>query len=492
MRHDFRHDLPPSPTVTSLRAPAPAALPDAPADADALFDFERVREAAGYARDLLRRRGRTALAVAAAIAALTTAAAFLLPRDYHAEAKILAQRNMVMPALGNPSRTVPRESDEPTKLALEAVMKRDNLEAIIRQTGLMAAWDADRPIAMRLKDRAMALVRGAPSPKEQQDALIGLLGRRMWVQTSEGTVTISVLWPNAQMAYRIVQAAQTNFIEERHGSEVSMIGESIAILEGNVARARRGIDSAVAEFRGRQPTPAPTPAAAPRPAPPNPVLASLQATLRAKRQAIADLAEVHTRRLGELQARMADLRRSYGPAHPEIATTQEAIDALGTESPQLAALRREERELAAQIVARGGVPGVEAAALGTAPPRDASSVLTIRTTPSDPTEQYAESRLRGAMNEYQDLVDRLNAARIELETARAAFKYRYRVLTPVEVPRRPARPKVALVLVGGLMLAAFLGLFAVLAIDVASGRVYQSWQVARFLRLPVVGEVGKP
>jgi hypothetical protein len=469
---------------------SPALVPPT-SDSDALFDFERVREAWGYLFDLLRRRRALALLVAGTVVALTVLAAAVLPRDYHAEAKILAQRNMVMPALGNPTRTIPRESDEPTKLAMEAVMKRDNLETIIQQTGLLTAWEANRPTAMRWKDQLREAVKGKPTPKEKLDALVGLLGRRMWVNTSEGTVTIAVLWPDPQMAYKIVLAAQNNFIDERHGTEVSMIGESIGILEGNVARARRGIDSAVAELRGRAPAPAPAPTrTVPRAAPVNPELAALQSTLRTKRQAIADLAEAHDRRLGELQARMTVLRQTYGPAHPEIARTQEAIEALGVETPQLTALRREERQLAAQVVARGG-----AASEGGAPApsaQDIGNVLTIRTTPSDPTEQYAESRLRMVMNDYQELVDRLNAARIELETSRAAFKYRYRVLTPVEVPRKPFRPNVPIILVGGVMMAGFLGFVTILALDIAGGRVHQSWQVSRFLGLPVVGEVGTP
>ena len=47
-----------------------------------------------------------------------------VPRTYHTEVRILAQRNLVMPALGNPKRAVPIDSDTPTR----AVSRRSSPE----------------------------------------------------------------------------------------------------------------------------------------------------------------------------------------------------------------------------------------------------------------------------------------------------------------------------------------------------------------------------
>ena len=47
----------------------------------------------------------------------------------------------------------------------------------------------------------------------------------------DGTVRIELTWPDAAMAYRLVQAAQQAFLDARQAAETAAIGESIAILE---------------------------------------------------------------------------------------------------------------------------------------------------------------------------------------------------------------------------------------------------------------------
>jgi uncharacterized protein involved in exopolysaccharide biosynthesis len=103
-------------------------------------------------------------------------------------------------------------------------------------------------------------------------------------------------------------------------------------------------------------------------------------------------------------------------------------------------------------------------------------------------QQYSRSRLRIAVTSYQDLLQRLDAARIELQTTRAAFKFKYGVLVPAQVPSRPVSPKATKVLAGGLVLAAILAIFAALALDIVSGRILERWQIERSLGLPVLGE----
>ena len=455
---------------------------------DALLDLAPLVRLAGRAGRSMRRHpllagGSFALMVGAAIAAV-----LVMPKSYLTEAKILAQRNMVMPALGNPRRSVPPESDAPTKLATEAVMKRENLLAIIRQTNLLAAWKAQRVPLARLKDEIMARVTRPLTPEEELDALVGLLGHRLYVDPKEGTVTIGVTWPDARTAYRIVQAAQDNFLTERHSTEVSLIGESIAILEGHVATTRLDIDSAYTELQRVLPSvPRPSVVRAPRP---NQALASLQALLSAKRQAIADIGTFHGRRVAELQSRLAEQERVLGANHPEIAETRRALAAAGAEPPQLESLRREERQLADQIVAQGGTPGVSAP-----PPALTGEFVTAARglrpdSAAGAEESYARSRLKIALDNYQDLLDRLSGARIELQTARAAFKYRYSVLTPGQIPSKPIKPNPPLLIGLGLVLGACLAVAAPMLLDLFRGRILERWQIRSALGLDVLGEVG--
>ncbi len=107
----------------------------------------------------------------------------------------------------------------------------------------------------------------------------------------------------------------------------------------------------------------------------------------------------------------------------------------------------------------------------------------------DPRLTYAKSRLRIATGDYGDLLDRLEAARIELETARASFKYQYNILTPAQIPKTASKPSIPLLIVGGLILATLLGLFAAVLKDMGGGRVVETWQVNRMLALPILAEI---
>jgi uncharacterized protein involved in exopolysaccharide biosynthesis len=420
----------------------------APVDAggDALLDVEHARQLLGFVGRSVRRHRALTAAIFGSVAAVTGLAFALLPRTYETQTKILAQRNFVMPALGNPKRTVPLESDAPTRLAAEAVMSRENLVAIIKQTNLLDEWRATRPLVLRLKDRVVSLVAGPPSEAEQLDALVGTLERRLWVVSDEETVAIGVRWPDANTAFLLVQSAQRNFLEGRHASEVATIGESIGILEGHATEVQARIEASYAELR-RQ---APAAPAAPPPAPGRRTatdddVASLRAMLAARRLAIADLEEFQRRRLATLEAQLGEQKNSYGSAHPAIAATQRSIAELSVESPQLTQLRRTERDLVAQLRLRGADPSAAAAPAsgGSIDQSFARAALaSMERARNDSTraerESYIRARIKMSEGEYQDLLERLEGARIELETARAAFKYRYGVVSPASSGPAPA------------------------------------------------------
>lgn len=472
----------------------PLSVPSPDASQDALFDISLLLHVVGYMRRALRRHRRVAVTSFASCVAMAVLALLVMPRTYSTEATILAQKNLVMPALGNPRRAVPNESDAPTKLAAETVKKRENLIAIIKQTNLMVEYREQRAPIVRARDWVRDLVVGKMKPDEELDALVGLLDDRIWVETGDGgTVRIGVRWPNAEMAHRLVQTAQDNFIAERHGNEISLIGESIGILEGHVAATRLSIDSAFAELQRVSPrSMAPRPSGLSRVAPErDQELASLQALLAAKRQAINDLAAFHGRRVAELQATLTEQQRRYGANHPEIAKTRQALASAQIEPPQLEDLRREERTIAQNIVKKGGTPGVTVTAQQSSINQDFMSAAR-RLLPDSATgaeESFARGKLRLALTDYEDMLDRLNSARIELEIARAAFKYRFSVIEPVQVPRKADKPKPALLLAMGVILGIAMAFLVPVVLDLSRGRFLESWQVRTFTGLDVLGEV---
>jgi uncharacterized protein involved in exopolysaccharide biosynthesis len=229
--------------------------------------------------------------------------------------------------------------------------------------------------------------------------------------------------------------------------------------------------------------------------PGDPEQARLEVLLSAKHRAIQDLEEFRRRRTAELQAQLAEQAAVYAPAHPAIRNTRQSIAALSGDSPQLAALRDEESRLRVELqrhgerkVSPGGSePGT---ALALAPQAAVSEALrTSGDLNGDPAVEYARTQLNIVNAKYQDLLNRIDAARIELDTATAAFKYRYSVLTPARLPKDPVKPKPALILGGALAAGLMLALFSAVAVDLSSGKILEAWQVERFLKVKVLAEV---
>src|SRR5947209_7380456 len=83
-------------------APAPAgAAPDLTgpnAESANFLDFRQISDYAGFMARALRRRKFTAAGTFVLVLAATAAALLVLPRIYHAEVTLLAQRNQVMAA----------------------------------------------------------------------------------------------------------------------------------------------------------------------------------------------------------------------------------------------------------------------------------------------------------------------------------------------------------------------------------------------------------
>jgi uncharacterized protein involved in exopolysaccharide biosynthesis len=474
---------------------------------DPIVDVARLRQLLLFPVGALWRRRMIALFVFGAVVAATVVAMIVLPRTYYVQSRILARRNVVMPALGNPRRTIPGESDAPTRMATEAVMSRENLLNIIQTAKLLEDWEKIMSPAARAKRFLVEAIKGPMSETDRINALVGMLERYMWVATNEGnegTVTIGVGWRNPESALRIVQVAQQNFIERRYASEVSLIGESITILERYVGDAREAIEESMADSRPAGGGASRAAIAAEFALPPRQTAASraradeiagLQSSLRAKEDAIADLEGTRLQRINDQQAKLAGLRNRYGSAHPEVTAVEEDLRTLSAESPQLEAMRAEAKTFRDRLTELGATafssPSSEVASSSPAVTRESVERWMRQREDSldSPRVTYARSRLKIAITNYEDLLDRLEAARIELETARAAFKYRYTVISPPQLPKEALTPNVKLILVGGVMLAVMLAVFSTTALDLISGRIVESWQVDRHLGLPVLGEV---
>ena len=109
----------------------------------------------------------------------------------------------------------------------------------------------------------------------------------------------------------------------------------------------------------------------------------------------------------------------------------------------------------------------------------------------DPDVSYTKAQVRHALARYNGLLDRIDAARLELDAAQAAFKYRYVLVRPAQRPDAPVTPRVGLVLLASVVAGFFLALFAPSLVDLASRKLVEPWQIEQALGLPVLGEVSE-
>ncbi|CAN5426146.1 hypothetical protein BH09MYX1_BH09MYX1_31430 [soil metagenome] len=489
------------------------ADPDDQDDEDGTSPLEWIR----FAIRAAKRRKALALGVAGVTLVATMATAALWPRTYTADSKITVERNALMPALADPHRSIPVDYEAPTKGAQDAILARENLERLVHETNLAARWESTRPPILRAKDALLGVVRSPMSDADRERALVSMLEKQLHVTVENNSVSISVDWTDAQTAFDIASAVQKSFLDSRRDVEVNVISEAIGILDQHANDERDNVASALAEMQrlaelraaaarprnGTTAYPVYTPLRGPGAgvAPVATVTApndELLRQLETKRKAIRDLEDGRSRKLNELNAQLADLRATLAPAHPQVMDLERKLDAAREDPAGLVSLRNEERELLSRIAAANDVhaaPKPTTTALVPPPIATVPVVLPPELHPGNPIDasdtllEVQRQKLQAANIKYGDLMDRIDSARIELETARAAFKYRYAVVIAPEVPKAPKKPSVPVVLLAGLLAALFLAFAVPLGADLATGRVVEAWQAEKRLKLPVLGEV---
>lgn len=505
------------------------------------LDGARLRELLGLIWRAPRRHPALALGVLAVNLLATLVYALWLPRTYEVDARIVGQRVLVMPSLGNPHRSVPTDADAPTRGAVDAILDQENIVALVKETNLLDRWEAHRPKLMRWKDKAVRLVTPKPTEEDRLRAMIGLVKKRLLVQADEATIKITLQWDDPAVAYDVVDLAQKNFLQRRSAMETAVIVDTITILEAEAATAREALAVALADAArlaaknnavrsGSDKADEATPSR-PAGAPTTPTMPSMR-TVTVVRPTLSDSAtaahvanasglakelddkraEIRAvegpwqRTLADLRAKLADLRATYAEAHPAVMTLERRIADASAEPKELVQLRAEEKGLLERIdsipsggTAKGGAGRVTTTTITVpvrtpgAAPASASvgeGPVLLREEPPELTE--ARTKLQAASRKYEERADRIDAARIELETARAAFKYRYRVVLPPELPKEPLGPGKAARLAGGAFLSLMVVFFAAGARDLLSGCLVEGWQARRRLRVPLLSEVVEP
>jgi len=489
-----------------------------------LFDYALIRNVIGFVFRGVRRHRLLSFGVFVVVFGLGTFGSFLVPRTWHAEARLLANQNEIIRALGNPRSSL--QSDDPTRAARELIFAHDNLVSLIKQTNLLKAWEEHRPPVVKVKDLLMRLVSGPLTEEDRLDAMVGTLEKRLKVETDAQTVTISIDWQDPQTAYLLVETAQQNFLETRHVTEMTAISEALAILEMHASQVQKAVDDSLHELeRVREerrkggvqappsgivpesggattnPLPPSNDPVAPNAPPPanEQELAQLKFLLNSKKRALADLEDFRNRRLAELNVQLQEFKVQYADQHPVVIDAQQRIAQMKLDSPQMMQVKGDIESLIGEYQRKGGKDPDGLVEPARASPRttprrsqQAQVALSNAELSEDPLVEHSRNNLRVAAAKYEELMMRIDGARIEQDTARAAFKYRYSVVRPASVPRKPASPNAVVLILAALFAAMGLALVIGAARDVRSGTLVESWQVQRRLGLPVLSQVKLP
>jgi uncharacterized protein involved in exopolysaccharide biosynthesis len=442
-----------------------------------------------FARNSVRRRPWRWSAVLAAGLCLTTLFFELRTPLYRVETKVLTQRQQAMPSISRSAM-----SDEaPTRTANELIRRKENLVFMLEHAGLLPLKGVVPPPS--LLTRIMNL--GSPPRTEEEavNALVLNLDRALTVTTGDGTVTISLDWPDPRQAYSLVQGALQNFLEARQLQEITAVDEAISLLQSRTAELRGQLEAAMRDAQRTLPRGPSLPSSAPQrsalPAQPSETLVRLRSSLDATSRSISDLENLRSRRLAELQGQLNERRSVYSEAHPMVAALKGEIASLSGESAQLKTLREEEARLQEEYDARVAIERSRGAPSASLRASGASSNGTAAGSGAATAALNEDERVRDARFRYTQMVDRLNAAQLDLDSARAAFKHRYSVLWPAQMPSRPVSPNPLKVFGVGVFLSLLLAVAAVALPDLSTGRILESSQIERSLGIPVLATMSR-
>lgn len=441
-----------------------------------------------YIGFLLRSVGRhplLAVCTLAAIVALGTVAAALMPVKYEVQATTLALRT--------PGAN--REWDAPQSAARDVVIRRQNLIALCKQTNFVKRYRETRAPVVRARDWLMQKLLGAERTDEDLlDGLVNSLEQRLRVWSNpEGTVTISFAWSDPDIAYDIVEATVQSFLEARNSAEIGGMGEAIAIMQGHDATLQKEIAAAIERLEAKERalrirSSSPLISLA-RPGPrPDEEGVRLEGVLEARRRALADLEGFRQRRLAELQASLTEQLTVFGPQHPTVASTRRSIESLSNPSPQVLELRTDVAQLEQRVAQRSG-GGHDASAGAAASELDLAAARIRMADRRDPGLEVEQGQLETLLRRHASLVDRISAARIDLDTVQANFHERYSVITPPKRPRGPIKPYRLAIILGSILGGGALAVLASAVLDLRGGRIVERWQVEQGLDLPVLTEV---
>jgi len=444
--------------------------------------------------EALRAAGRRkflALVVLIVGIALTVVASLYAPKSYECASRILVSRTA---ASLNAGGGFPATADEKKDMAREfeeQIRARENLEAIVKQTQLVERWEEMRqPYQKILDDLRVKMGRPALTDEMKFDVLVKTLDAKLKVTVDATTVMLELDWPHPETAKEIVAAAIKNFTDTRYSIEIGMLPERLKIYEADAARAKAEVVSAVKDLSEREEKKSqvtPGGGATVRrtfvPAPPgtDPALARKLEQIRGE---IEEIKAGRDKRLAELNYQLTEMQQTYAAGHPQVIALKATIESTKADPPKLVALKEQESKVLADIDAAKGAAPAPQVKHDVAPAPAASDAPVAPTGPKSLADVNAQ--FETANRKYEAAMTKMETLRIEIQTAEAEFKHRYKVTHPAEVPANPKRPSGLIAAVVGALCTILAALGACVLADRFSGIFYEPRDVRDRLELPVL------
>jgi uncharacterized protein involved in exopolysaccharide biosynthesis len=478
------------------------------------MQMEQLQSYLKFAKFVLRKRWLTTAITIVVGIGLTIPLSIYWPRTYSCTTVLMAGSSGVLDGRDTPAGLTG---------ASEIILRHENLETMVRETGLIQKFEARRAPLLHLKDRIVRALVGPMTDKMQMTSLVGTLETKIDVTAEKGDLTVKVTWSDPQTATELAAAARDSFIKARHTAEISAFEDKMSILDGHGQKLRDEIgvladqlkavrDQKVGEVREMAAEERKAKAAAleaqerqvaralpvSRSIAPDTRTPELRANLESIRAKLASAEADREQRLRAAQAKLDDMKLKLTPQHPEVVAQEQQVEMLAATPSELALLRAQAKDLEAELKQRDGLAaanGLQLPGGGGARPRTAVDDLL----PPDVTELLQRDNLDPALTaqlsstviKYGALRDDLLTTRIELDTAQAAFNHRYQIIIPAEVPQKADKPKPGVVFGAGLFLSLILSLLIPLLSELRKGVIIERWQVEN-LQLPVLAELHLP
>jgi hypothetical protein len=485
------------------------------ADGPAVPPLDLAKSYVAFASRALERNKKLSIIVSASLATLSVVAVAIWPRTYTCTTVLAAMDSKVLDGA--------TKNDEPLRGAEEIIRSHENVASIVEAIKLPARWDSTVPPAARAKQHIIGWLRGEVSERDKREALVLMAQNAITVippAWGQSKLTLSVDWNDPNISSDLADAAEQSFLRARQVAEISSITEYITILESHANQLREEIQKLAGQSHGErdeklaqaqqvaaQPDkPAVTMHVAPAPRKaPTEDLTDLRSELAAKQAALKELEDGRQRRLADAEATLTSLRSKFTDAHPMVVQAEGNVASLMQPTSQVLGLRSDvaaltatlKSKLAAEELAAQGGPRVASVPASSGVPGASgveplpAEVMRLMQEDNEDLDPAVAAQFRTAVSKYATLRDKIGTARLDLDTAQAAFKHRYQIVIPPEAPSKPSKPKVPLLLAVGIMLSLLAGLFAAVVAELRKGRVVERWQVYS-LGVPLLGEVRWP